>query len=303
MQPRDMILASLVAVIWGFAFVATQIALESFSPAQLTALRFLIACLPVLILTRPNVPWVKLMLIGMTLFAGQFLFLFFAYTLGMPPGVASVTQQMQVFFTVILAAIFLREIPTARQSIGMTVAFVGLASIGLSIDADLTWLGLGLALAGAASWAIGNILVKSTPAVPMFALMAWLSLVPPLPALAVASIFDQGPSLFSAMAGATWTSLAAAIYLGAVATALAYAIWGDLLTRYSAVVVAPFALIAPCTGVIGSAIAFNERFGALRYVGMFLIVAGVAIVVLPANLGGIKRPMVPNRSENGPSGF
>ena len=151
-----MVLAALVAAIWGLAFVATKIGLESFSPAQLTALRFLIACFPVLVLPRPNVSWVRLLLIGMTLFTGQFLFLFFAFTLGMPPGVASVTQQMQVFFTVMLAAIFLREIPTARQSVGMTVAFVGLASIGLSVDASLTWLGLGLALAGAASWAIGN---------------------------------------------------------------------------------------------------------------------------------------------------
>lgn len=296
MQPRDMVLAALVAVIWGLAFVATKIGLESFSPAQLTALRFLIACLPVLVLPRPNVPWVRLLLIGMTLFTGQFLFLFFAFTLGMPPGVASVTQQMQVFFTVMLAAIFLRELPTARQFVGMTVAFVGLASIGLSVDTSLTWLGLGLALAGAASWAIGNVLVKRTRDVPMFALMAWLSLVPPLPALAVASIFDQEPSLLAAVAGATWTSLAAAIYLGAIATALAYAIWGNLLTRYSAAVVAPFALIAPCVGVVGSAIAFGEKFGALRYIGMFLIVAGVAIVVLPVSLGGLRGLIAPTAS-------
>ncbi len=286
MRPRDMALATLVAVIWGLAFVATKIGLDSFSPAQLTALRFLIACLPVFVLPRPNVSWLMLILIGLTLFTGQFLFLFFAYTLGMPPGVASVTQQMQVFFTVMLAAIFLREIPTARQSAGMAVAFVGLASVGLSVDADLTWIGLGLALAGAASWAIGNVLVKRMPGVPMFALMAWLSLVPPLPALAVASLFDPGPSLIAAIAEASWASVAAAVYLGAVATALAYAIWGNLLTRYAAAAVVPFALIAPCAGVLGSAIAFDERFGAIRYAGMFLIVAGVAIAVLPSGRGG-----------------
>lgn len=296
MPPRDMVLAALVAVIWGLAFVAIKIGLESFSPAQLTALRFLIACLPVLVLPRPKVPWARLLLIGMTLFTGQFLFLFFAYTLGMPPGVASVTQQMQVFFTVMLAATFLREIPTAWQSVGMAVAFVGLASIGLSVDASLTWLGLGLALAGAASWAVGNVLVKRTPDAPMFALMAWLSLVPPLPALAVASIFDPESSLLAAVAGATWTSLAAAIYLGAIATALAYAIWGNLLTRYPAAMVAPFALIAPCVGVVGSAIAFGETFGAIRFVGMFLIVAGVAIVVLPVNRGGPGGLVVPPAS-------
>ena len=282
MTPRDMILAVLVSVIWGLAFVATKIGLESFSPPQLTVLRFLIACIPVLFLPRPKVSWVMLLACGMTLFAGQFLLLFFAFTLGMPPGVASVTQQIQVFFTVMLAAVFFREIPTTRQIVGMAVAFVGLASIGLSIDADLTWLGLGLALAAAASWAIGNILVKHLHEVPMFALMAWLSLVPPLPALAVARVFDPEPSLLAAIAGATWASLAAVIYLGAIATILAYAIWADLLARYSAAMVSPFALLVPCVGVIGSAIAFGEVFGTIRYIGMFLIVAGIAIVVLRA---------------------
>ena len=48
MKPADAALAVLTSVIWGLAFVATRIALDSFSPPQLTALRFLIACLPVL---------------------------------------------------------------------------------------------------------------------------------------------------------------------------------------------------------------------------------------------------------------
>ncbi len=279
---RDMVLAAFVAVIWGLAFVATKIALDSFTPAQLTALRFLIACIPVLILSRPNLPWRTLVVIGLTLFTGQFLLLFFAFTRGMPPGVASVTQQMQVFFTVLLAAIVLREIPTARQGAGMAVACAGLVAIALSVDADLTWLGLGLALASAASWAIGNILVKRHPGTPMLALMVWLSLVPPLPALAIAAAFDRGPSLPAAVAAATWPGLIAALYLGAVATVLAYAIWGNLLTRYSAATVTPFALIAPCVGVAGSAIAFGEAFPPLRYVGMALIVAGVGITVWPA---------------------
>jgi len=48
MKPTDAALAVLTSVIWGLAFVATKIALDSFSPPQLTALRFLIACLPAL---------------------------------------------------------------------------------------------------------------------------------------------------------------------------------------------------------------------------------------------------------------
>jgi O-acetylserine/cysteine efflux transporter len=281
MKPADAALAVLVSVIWGLAFVATKIALDSFSPPQLTALRFLIACLPALLLPRPRIPWHSLILIGLTLFTGQFLLLFFAFVNGLPPGVASVTQQMQAFFTVGLAAVFLGDVPTARQGAGMAIALAGLILIGLTVDAELSVLGLALAMGGALSWAIGNVLVKRTGDTPMLALVAWLSLVPPIPALAVAAVYDQQPFLIAQLLAASWTSLAAALYLGAIATTLAYAIWGRLLARYSTALVAPFALVAPCVGVVGSALVFGERFGAVRSVGMLLILAGLAVIVLP----------------------
>ena len=75
----------------------------------------------------------------------------------------------------------------------------------------------------------------------------------------------------------------AALYIGSIGTVLAYAIWGRLLTRYPAALVAPFALLAPCTGVIASAVILNERFPPTRYAGMALIIAGLACIVLPGH--------------------
>lgn len=63
---------------------------------------------------------------------------------------------------------------------------------------------------------------------------------------------------------------------------VAYAIWGRLLRRYPTATVAPFALLAPCTGVVSSALVFREVFGPARYAGMALILGGLAVVVLPA---------------------
>src|SRR5476649_645090 len=191
MPLRDMVLAALTSVVWGLAFIATKWGLDSFSAPQLTALRFLIACLPVLFVPRPPIAWPSLVLIGLTLFTGQFLLLFFAFAAGMPPGLASVSQQMQVFFTVILAALFLRDVPTARQCLGMVVAFAGLALIGFTVGEDLKPIALALALAGALSWAIGNVLVKRSASVPIFPLVVWCSLVPPLPSLLLSSLYDR----------------------------------------------------------------------------------------------------------------
>jgi uncharacterized membrane protein len=183
MTTRDMVLAALTSVIWGLGFVAIKLGLESFSAPQLTAMRFLIASIPVLLVPRPPLSWWSTALIGLTLFTGQFLLLFFAYAHGMPPGLASVSQQTQAFFTVLLAAVFLGDRPTLRQCAGMTVAFAGLALIGLTGGTDLKLTALGLALAGALSWAVGNVLVKRRANVPVFPIVVWASLVPPLPAI------------------------------------------------------------------------------------------------------------------------
>lgn len=275
-----MALAALTAVIWGLAFVASAIALESFSPPHVTALRCLIAALPVLVLPRP-LPWRTLVAIGLPLFAGQWLLLFFAYARGLPAGIASVTQQLQVCFTVLLAAVVLRERPTPRQVAGLAIAFGGIGLIATTVGADLPVLALGLAIAAAFSWGVGNILLKTVGPMPMLPLIAWLCLVPPLPALLVSVIAEGGWTLPAALAAASWPSLAMVIYLGAMSTTLAYVLWSRLLRSYPAAMVAPFALLSPCVGIVSSAIVLGERFRPAQLGGMVLIVIGVAVSVLP----------------------
>src|SRR5260370_14372106 len=78
-------LALLVTIIWGVAFVATRLALDDFSPAALTALRFLVAALPAVLLPRPRVSWRALVLVGLTLYTRPFLFQVFRLPAGAPP--------------------------------------------------------------------------------------------------------------------------------------------------------------------------------------------------------------------------
>lgn len=276
-----MALAVLTSVIWGFAFVTYKFGLESFSPAQLTAMRFLIACLPVVLVPRPKLPWSTIVLIGLVLFAGQFLLLMMAYALDMPAGLGSVTQQTQAVFTVALAALFLGERPTRRESAGMAVAFAGLILVGLSVGGDLKPAALALAIAAATCWAVGNILIKRTGNTPVFPLMVWCSLVVPWPMLAVSYAVDPQPSLVQAILHASWGSLATVAYLGVPSTLIAYGLWSFLLQRYPAPVVAPFALLSPATGISASVLLLGETFGALRFAGMALILSGLAVIVWP----------------------
>jgi O-acetylserine/cysteine efflux transporter len=217
--------------------------------------------------------------IGLTLFTGQFLLLFVALSMGLPPGLASVTQQTQVLFSMLLARIFLGDIPRRRSVAGMLVAFLGLGLIALSVGRSGPIAALAVGVAAAFSWAVGNVLIKRLGPLPILPLMAWLSLIPPLPALAVSS-FYPGPGVVTALAAAGWARLGAVLYLGLAATLIAYAIWGRLLTMYPTSLVAPFTLLVPVVGVAASALILGERFTALRASGMALMLCGVAVAII-----------------------
>jgi len=281
MKPGHIALAILVAAIWGVAFVVSKVGLESFTPSQLTAVRFLVAAIAALWLPRPPIAWRSLVAIGLWLFAGQFLLQFFGIANGMPPGLTAVVVQTQALFTVLFAAVALGDTPRVRHVVGLLTASAGLVLIGLSLGGAVTAAGFGLTLASAVSWAVGNVLVKRLPRVDMLQLVVWASLVPPLPALALSFFLDGPQSFWHALIGASWVGIGACIYLGLVATVLAYALWGSLLRQYSAGAVAPFALLAPCVGALASAWVLGERFGPLRLGGMACMLMGLAIVAVP----------------------
>jgi O-acetylserine/cysteine efflux transporter len=293
MAPAHLALALVVVVIWGLAFVATRWALDDFSPSQLTALRFLIAAAPAVALARPRAAWRVLIPIGLTLFTGQFLLQFSGIAAGMPPGLAAIVVQTQALFTIVFAALALGERPGGREWTGAALALAGLALIALTVGRDLTAAGLVLTGLSAVSWGVGNVLVKRLPPVDMLRLMVWLSLIPPLPSLALSLALDGPGALGTAVAASSWLGRGAALYLGLIATVLAYAIWGGLLRRYPAATVAPFALLVPFVAASASSLAFDERFGPLRLAGMALVLAGLAVIVAPG-VAGVTGP--PRRS-------
>ena len=135
-------------------------------------------------------------------------------------------------------------------------------------------------------------LVKRLPPVDPLALAVWLSLVPPVPGLALAALMD-GPGAPLAWRGASWRAIGAVLYLGLIATVLAYAIWGYLLRRHPAARVAPFALLVPFVAAAAAALVLGERFGARRLAGMALVLAGLAIIVRPR--AGVTEPAAGSR--------
>jgi O-acetylserine/cysteine efflux transporter len=219
--------------------------------------------------------------VGLTLFAGQFLFQFFGIAQGMPPGLAAIVVHTQALFTIAFAALLLAGRPTARQWLGAVVALSGLALIALTVGGDVPLAAFVLTLGSPVSFGLGNVLLKRLGPVDMPALIAWLSLVPPLPALALSINAGWARGAAAGIGQASGAGIAAVLFLGVVATTIAYAIWGALLRRYPAAVVGPFTLLVPFVGAAASAAVFGERFGVTRLVGMLVVLVGLAVIVLP----------------------
>lgn len=298
MHSRDRLLALLVAVCWGLNFPATALALQHFPPLLMVAIRFALVAVPtVLLVPRPQVRLRWLIGTGLGIGVLQFAFLYLGMAAGMPAGLASLVLQASAPFTVVLAGIFLRERISRRQVIGIVLAVAGLASIALHRGETAALLPVILTLAGALGWAIGNVCSRKAAAPNPFHLTLWMSVVPPVPMLAV-SLLVEGPqrvatALATAVTPTALPALLGLLYIVVVATVVGYGIWNTLLARYPSSAVAPFSMLVPIVGVLSSWALFGEGIDAVEAVAGVAVVGGVLVGSLPLRFRRRERVQTP----------
>ncbi|TDD73627.1 EamA family transporter [Actinomadura rubrisoli] len=294
MRPRHVLLATLIAAIWGFNFVPIKVALDDFSPLLLAAVRFTAAALPaVFFVRRPPVPVRWLWLIGVPLGVGQFALLFIGIRMGMPAGLASVVLQIQAIFTALFAGVLLRERLTGRQIAGMVIAFAGVALLAAAqAEGGGTVTGFLVCLAGAASWGLANIGMRrmnqeAGEPVDAFGFMVWMSLIPPVPLFALSLVFEGPGAVPDAVDRLSFAGVASVAYIAYLSTLVGFGVWGWLMRRYEASTVAMYSLLVPPFGLASAALLLDEPVDGTRLLGAALIISGVAA-------GSIRRrPRVP----------
>lgn len=285
MRLREILMALFVVVAWGLNFVVIEIGLGTMPPLVLAALRFVVAAVPVFFLPRPKVSLARFLFVAAFLFTFQFAFLFTGMAAGMPAGLASVVIQSQAFFTGLIAAGVLGERISARQVMGTLVALAGLTAIALTAGVhDFTMIGMMLCLGAGLSWAIGNVALRGAGKIDMLAMVCWLSLVPPLPLLALSLCLDGPAVVGHALTSMSWTAIGAVLYIGILSTNIGYGFWAYLLRQYPAAQVAPFSLLVPIVGTVSAALILGEKFGPVRLLGVALVVAGLVVAVAPVSL-------------------
>jgi len=281
MRPADVGLALVVVLVWGMNFVVIKAGVAEVPPLFLGALRFAAAAFPALLFVRaPRLPIGLYLKYGMTIAVGQFACLFTAIHLGMPSGLASLVLQSQAFFTLIFAAVFLKEAWRPSQLVGLALAAGGLVLIGTAHGVSMPLGGFLLTVAGAASWAVGNIVNRSLAQhgpVNMLGFVVWSSLVPPIPFLLLSAFIEGPAAMGAALAHFSLSAAGAVLYLAWGATLLGYGLWSRLMSRYPASQVSPYPLLVPLVGLTAGWVIYDEQLQTVHFVGGALLMLGLVV--------------------------
>ena len=289
MSVSHVLQALLVVLIWGVNFVVIRWGLNEVPPFLLAAARFSLVVFPaIFFIKKPNVPWRWLIAYGLFNSFGQFAFLFWAMKVGMPAGLASVVHQAQVFFTLIFSVLILQQRTQVTQWLGLMIAVLGLAliaygkNVGSAAGMQMTTVGLLLNLLGAASWAMGNVVVSAMRRAGIqpepFGLVIWSSLIPILPFLLISGLFER--HVYPDWQAISWHSMVSALYLAWAATLLGYGLWSRLLSQYEPNWVAPFTLLVPVVGLLTAWLVLGERLNQWQLWGSACLLIGLAVNVL-----------------------
>lgn len=305
MSARQWLMALCIVTIWGLNFVVIKVGLSGgVPPFLLGCLRFVLVFFPaVLWVPRPRLDWRWLLAYGLTINLGQFALLFWAMSVGMPAGLASLVLQAQVLFTLGLSVVLWRERLHAVNMAGLLIAIGGLWMLGMQsltnapASSQMTLAGLLLTLGAAFSWACGNVINKhmmsrrpadgrpaSGGASDLLGVVVWSAAVPILP-FALLSWWFEGPQRLAAVwANLQWGTVLAVAYLAYAATILGYTLWGTLLTRLPTSTVAPLTLLVPVVGLSSAWLLLGEQLSALQMAGAATILTGLGVHVFGRRL-------------------
>lgn len=286
MNAKDFCLIFLVIAIWGVNFLFMRIVLNEVPPMVLGMLRFLCVIFPaVLFFKRPAVPWHLLALYGLTISFGQFGLMFTALDLGLPTGLAALMLQTQVFFTVLIAGVLLREPVLANHLWGMFTAAAGLVMIGIGhYQGTLPFSALLPVFGAAASWACGNIVVKRIGNVNALSLVIWGSFSALLAFTAVSFALYGFGGVQQHLANLSWKGIAGILFLAYAASLIGYSGWGALLSRHPAGKITPFALLVPVVALLVGYVVLNERLGIWHWLGIITVVCGLLLHIFGKRL-------------------
>jgi O-acetylserine/cysteine efflux transporter len=187
--------------------------------------------------------------------------------------------QMEVPFGVIFAYFMLKEKPTVRSLIGISIAFIGVYILTGSPNLDGKFFGASLTVIGSGIWALGQVLVKPlSKNINPLALVAWLALFSGPILIALSAIFDG--NTINYFKTASLDSWIIAIYLGFIMQPITYGCFYYVLKNNPLYKVLPIVTMGiPLTGLLAAIFLLGEEPTRQLFIGGAIILLGVVMIV------------------------
>ena len=221
LKNSELLLAASVPLLWGIGFTFAKAGLNEFPPLFLMGLRFTLAALtlvwfvPIPRGQLKQIFWISL--VGSTLQYGMT----FTGLSMLDASLAIIIIHLEVPFSVLLAAIVLKDKPGSQRILGMLISFAGIVLIAGQPSLSEQLPAILLTAAGAMTWAVGQIMVKRLENPPSgFALTAWIGVFSGPQMILGSFIFED--SQLESLSNASWIGWGVILYLALIMTVLGF---------------------------------------------------------------------------------
>lgn len=276
-----------VSLLWGLSFPAIEVALTSFPPLLLAAVRFDISGVLLVGYAAVAVPdWRPET--GddlMAIVAGGALFVAVGngvWIIGQQLTTSALSGLMTSLVPLMTAALAWVFLPRDRLPplgvVGLLIGFTGAVLILVPSGASLFApgvIGKVYIFAGAVGTALGSVLVRwSEPTMSSAAMTGWSMVLG-------AVLLHAGSGLAAEPHAGLVVSeeaVGAMLYLGIVSSAFAYGVYFDLLARRSAIELSLIMYVVPVVAAVMGWLAFAERLATTTVIGFLVVVVGFLLV-------------------------
>ncbi len=288
MSSRAILQFLTVVLIWGTTWIVIKFQLGSVNPSWSVTYRFATGGMALLAwcaikglpLTVPRHALPFLVLLGLFQFVMNFNFVYRS-ELYIPSGIPAVAFALLMVPNAILAWAFLGRKVSGRFVLGSALGIVG---VGLLFAQQLslpgsradTLLGLGLVVAGILSASIANVMQASPKALtfPPITGLGWAMLIG-AGMNAVLATLVAGPPQFDP-APSYWLGF---LYLGVVASALAFALYFDLVRQMGPAEAAWTGVLIPMIAMAISTVVEDFQWTVMAIAGCVLALVGMVIAL------------------------
>ncbi|MFQ3596114.1 MAG: DMT family transporter [Sphingomonadaceae bacterium] len=286
MRPLHMLMMLGVCTLWAGNMIAIKESVDAIPPLLAVALRYALilpVCLPFLAVLRPAPGESGPGRMRYALGAALFLALSFglgavSFWLATNISALAIAGQLGVPFSLLLAIAFAGERIQWRRTLGIVMAFAGVAVLVFDPRVfDERW-ALLLTVLAAFTWAVSTMLLRNLPGVHVLNLMGWQGLVA-LPLLLAGSLLLE-PGAFEAARHAPLSAWAWIGYSGLLSTLVGHAGMAWMLQRYPVTTITPLTLPTPFLAVVAATLFYDLPVTWPMIVGGALTLGGVAIIAL-----------------------